>query len=262
MQEEQKRNPDEEQEENDQNRLAGKKKQKSLVVSQKQTAKKKDCEEEIRRRKALELKVKKLEALLRHQQEQLDVYLKLPEKSTEETAIQGLKEKYKFAYNSEQYPWMYNIESLKSEKQKIEWLQEWANFVIDYAKTFIIHVIDVVNLLTQQPFSDFKQNRERYLKDIMNYLATQTTIAEWIDKAKTRLRLYWRSLEEWSEKLYDYMFIIGTEIVTLIDIKNTGAQIAEGFVTLPSPDLKRIIDLLVKDKKANWIDKKSVKFCF
>ena len=168
--------------------------------------------------------------------------------------------KYKFTYDPDQYPWMYDINSVQSKEEKVEWLQEWGNFVFDYAKARSIHIIDLFTIATEPPFNAFKQNRERCLREIFDYLATQTVFAEWYNQEKTRLRIYWRSLEEWSELLYDYMYLNGVEIATLIDIKNFGDTITEGFATLPARDLKEIIEILIKNKKAVWIDKKTVKF--
>lgn len=130
---------------------------------------------------------------------------------------------------------MYDSESIKSEKEKGEWLQEWGNFIIDYAKAHLIHVLDVLRLATEPPFSEFKQNREKYLKEIFEYLASKTTFAEWYNKERTRLRVYWRSLEEWSERLYDYMYLNGTEIATLIDITNEGGSDRRGLCHIASP---------------------------
>ncbi|MHA1428279.1 MAG: hypothetical protein ACTSQI_20025 [Candidatus Helarchaeota archaeon] len=217
--------------------------------------------EEKRKRIELEKKLSELEQLNFKLQEILDTsQIKAKHRKTREEILQELKEKHKFAFNSDEYPWMYNIVSLKSEEELVEWCQEWANFLIDYAKAFLIHVVDIVNLVTEPPFTEFKQNRESYLKKIFDYLATRTTLAEWSNTEKTRLRIYWRSLEEWSEQLFDFMYLIGTEVATLFDIKTYGEEIAEGFATLPARDIIKIIDILVRNKQAAWIDKKTVKF--
>ncbi|MHA1785129.1 MAG: hypothetical protein ACTSVE_08020, partial [Candidatus Helarchaeota archaeon] len=212
-------------------------------------------EEEVLKRKELEKKVEYLEKLLLKQQEQLAIK-KSKKESSHEEIVKKLKSKHKFAYNVDRYPWMYSI----TEKDKESWLQEWSNFLFDFAKEFSIHIVDLASLSTQAPFSAFKENREKYIREIMNYLAKNTQLAEWVNNEKTRLRIYWCSLQEWSEKLHDYMFLNGLEIATLLDIKDKGKEIVKGFDTLPSKDLKKIIDILVKEKKASWINKKSVKF--
>lgn len=220
--------------------------------------------EEVKKRKELERKIIHLKNLLLKQHQKLKNIAHFQEKKekTKEEIILELKRKHKFTFNPDQYPWMYNIDSIQSEKEKVEWLQEWSNFLFDYAKAFLIHIIDIFGIATEHPFSDFKQNREKYLKEIFNYLASKTAFAEWYNKEKTRLRIYWRSLDEWSEHLYDCMYLNGIEIATLIDIKNFGEEIADGFATLQARDIKKIIDILVKNKKATWIDKKAIKFLF
>lgn len=219
-------------------------------------------EKEVKKRKELEQKVVHLKKVIEEQQEKLSQMSQISEtqEKSRETLIQELKTKYKFAYNIDRYPWMYDRSSIQSEEEGIEWFQEWGNFLFDYAKAFLIHIVDLSALVTEPPFTEFKRNREQYLKEIFTFLASKTPLAKWSNKEKTRLRIYWRSLEAWSEALYEYMYLNGTEIATLIDIKNEGEQIAAGFATLPAPDIGQIINLLIKDRKAAWIDKKTVKF--
>ncbi|NHI93153.1 MAG: hypothetical protein EAX96_11675 [Candidatus Lokiarchaeota archaeon] len=211
-------------------------------------------EEEVEKRKYLEKRVEELENKIEKLQQKLAA--KTKKQTTHDEIIEKLKKKHKFAYNPERYPWMYTI----SEKDKNSWLEEWSNFLFDFAKEFTIHIVDVAYLSTQAPFSAFKENREKYLLEIMNYLAKNTQLAMWIDTKKHRLRIYWFSLDDWGDKLLDYMFLNGEEIATLRDIKDVGKDIAKGFDTLPSDDLKKIIKILEDRKKARWIDKQTVKF--
>ncbi len=215
-------------------------------------------EAEVEKRKELEKKVEYLEKLLLKAQAQVPSE-KSKKEITKEEIIKILKEKHKFSYNEERYPWMYFI---GSEKDKESWLQEWSNFLFDFCKEFQIHIADLVSISTTPPFSAFKENREKYVQEIMNYLAKTTNLAEWINNKKTRLRIYWCSLQEWSEKLYDYMFLAGEEIATLIDLKSFGTDIAKGFESLPPNDLKKILEILKDEKKIEWIDKKTVKFIY
>jgi len=215
-------------------------------------------EAEVEKRKELEKKVEYLEKLLLKAQAQITT-VKTKKQVTNEDIINNLKDKHKFSYNAERYPWMYFI---GSEKDKESWLQEWSNFLFDFCKEFRIHIADLVHLSTVRPFSAFKENREKYIQEIMNYLAKTTNLAEWINNKKTRLRIYWRSLQEWSEKLYNYVFLAGEEIATLLDLKSYGPEISKGFDTLPPNDLKKILEILKDEKKLEWIDKKTVKFIY
>ena len=217
---------------------------------------KKLYEKEVERRKYLEKRVEELEGKIRKLEQKL--LAKTKKERTHEDIVAELQKKHKFAYNQERYPWMYSI----SEKDKQSWIQEWSNFLFDYAKEFVIHIVDLATLSTQAPFSAFKENREKYLLEIMNYLVKNTQLAVWENPKKHRLRIYWFSLDDWSDKLLNFMFLNGEEIVTLRDIKNVGKDIARGFDTLPPEDLKKIINILEDKKKAKWIDKKSVQFIY
>lgn len=177
----------------------------------------------------------------------------------EENVIENLIKTYKWAYKENLYPWMYWIPEKNTDLDS--WLEEWSNFLFDWAKEFVQHIVDLYELATKRPFNAL-QDRDLALHKIMENLARNSKFAKWINDEKTRLRIYWQSLDKWGEILYDWAFLVGEERLTLLDLREQGTQIANGFETLPAKDLKGIIDLLVKSKKAIWIDKKSFKFLF
>ena len=214
-------------------------------------------EGEVKKVKFLERKVAYLNRLVLKQRQQLSEFNAITR--DEAAIVQELRAKHKFPYNCKEYPWMYNT-NFTSKQDKLEALREWGNFLLDYAKNLLIHILDVFSLATESPFCDLQQNREQFLRDVFEYLSKNNDSVEWFDAEKTRLRIYWRSLKDWSEDLYDYMYLNGREIATLIDIKTVSDEIALGFKTLPLRDLKRVIDILVKNEQAHWIDAKTVKF--
>lgn len=185
---------------------------------------------------------------------------------TEEIIIKRLIQTYKWAYKENLYPWMYFIPDKKKDKNAWEeevelWAGEWANFLFDWCKEFLQHVVDEYDLHTKRPFNAL-EDREKCLKIIMNHLAKDSKLAKWINDEKTRLRVYWQSLEKWGDMLYDWAFLVGEERLTLLDLREMGVDIAKGFETLPAKDLREIVNILVKNNKASWIDKKSFKFNF
>ncbi|MFX0134883.1 MAG: hypothetical protein ACFFDN_14675 [Candidatus Hodarchaeota archaeon] len=185
---------------------------------------------------------------------------------TEEEIIKGLIQTYKWAYKENLFPWMYFIPEKKKDKdswqEEVEsWANEWANFLFDWSKEFLQHIVDKFDLNTKRPFNAL-EDREESLQIIMEHLAKDSKLAKWLNDEKTRLRVYWQSLEKWGEFLYDWAFLVGEERLTLLDLRELGADIARGFETLPARDLREIVNILVKNKKASWIDKKSFKLNF
>jgi len=178
---------------------------------------------------------------------------------TEEKIIQKLIKTYKWAYKENLYPWMYWIP--EKDKDIESWLDEWSDFLFDWAKEFVLHIVDLYDLATKRPFNAL-QDRDKALQKIFGNLAKNSKFARWINDEKTRLRIYWQSLDKWGDDLYDWAFLIGEERLTLLDLREMGSRISKGFETLPARDLREIVDLLVKKKKAVWIDKKSFKFLF
>lgn len=168
-----------------------------------------------------------------------------------------LKETYKWAFNENLYPWMYFY---KTDDERDKFLQEWGEFLLDYTRTHLIHIFDMISQSSESPFK-YLREREKYMREILEELA-KTDFAEWLNDEKTRLRVYWKSLDEWAEKLHNYCFWRGEEILTLIDLKEAGDEVERGFGSLPPFDIRKIIEILIKKKKVKWVDKekKTVKF--
>ena len=185
---------------------------------------------------------------------------------TEEDIIKNLIQTYKWAYKENLYPWMYFIPEKKKDKDSWEeevdsWASEWSNFLFDWCKEFLQHIVDKFDLHTKRPFNAL-EDREKSLEIIMDYLAKDSKLAKWLNDEKTRLRVYWQSLEKWGDILYDWAFLVGEERLTLLDLREMGADISKGFESLPAKDLRDIIEILVENKRASWIDKRSFKFNF
>ena len=168
--------------------------------------------------------------------------------------IKKLNETHKWAFKEKVYPWMYFY---KTKEEKTKFIQEWSDYILDYTHAYVIHTFDFLTESTKAPFK-FLREREKYLREILEELAS-TEYAEWQNDEKTRLRIYWKSLEEWSIKLFEYCYWNGLEILTLIDLKEAGEEVDRGFSTLPPRDVVRILEILIDQKKAKWIDKKEKK---
>ena len=187
-------------------------------------------------------------------------------KSIQNEEIKKIWELYNWANDPKKFGWMYWVPDKKSGvknwKENLEsWINDWSKFTIDWARVFILHIIDMYEITKEKPFVNLN-DREKALTIIFNNLVEmkrgKNQVAQWTGKEKNKIRIYWRSLEEWANLFYDWAFNGGGDIFTQIGIRKASEEIL-GFDTLPEEDLREIINILVKQKKARWIDKKLIR---
>ncbi|MEM3587381.1 MAG: hypothetical protein QXO71_08690 [Candidatus Jordarchaeaceae archaeon] len=143
-------------------------------------------------------------------------------------------------------PWMY----VKPENAKFleSWRSDWSDYILKWAKFFVIHLISITELMQKNPFDRLS---EIALRDILEYMNSRNTV-KWWDKDKTLVRIYWRSLEEWCELIYRWALKTGRLDFTLFEIMDG----KEEFSSLPAEDIKEIMKLMVKKNFAEWVGKK------
>lgn len=169
----------------------------------------------------------------------------------------GLIQKKLTAYDKllTTYPWlqeerkkfMYTMpEKNKQKNDYTSWKTEWAKILFDYARFAVLHIIYIRELNSQKPFSDFA-NREQYIIEIAEELINQKQ-AKWLSKKKEILRIYWKTLEVWSDEIYKWAYDNGKiEPVMIFELREA---IDEDFSNLPLEDLEAIFKILAKNRKA------------
>ena len=169
----------------------------------------------------------------------------------------GLIEKKLTAYENllKAYPWleeerkkfMYIMPNKKKNKNDyVSWKAEWAKVLFDYARFAVLHIIYIRKLNSQRPFSNFT-NREQYIREIAEELISQNQ-AKWISKEKKRLRIYWKTLEAWSDEIYKWCYENGKiETIMIYELREASQ---EDFSTLPLEDLEEIFKILTKNRRA------------
>ncbi|MFX0137262.1 MAG: hypothetical protein ACFFDN_26730 [Candidatus Hodarchaeota archaeon] len=169
----------------------------------------------------------------------------------------GLIEKKLTAYENllTAYPWleeerkkfMYTMPNRKENKTDyISWKIEWAKVLFDYARFAVLHIIYIRELNSQKPFLNFTK-REEYIKEIAEQLITQNQ-AKWLSKEKKRLRVYWKTLEAWSDEIYKWCYENGKiEPIMIYELREATQ---EDFSSLPLEDLEEIFKILAKNRKA------------
>lgn len=169
----------------------------------------------------------------------------------------GLIEKKITAYENlvKSYPWleeerkkfMYTMPNKKQSKNEYEsWKIEWAKVLFDYARFAVLHIIYIRELNSQKPFFNFTK-REQYVREIAEELISQNQ-AEWLSKEKKQLRIYWKTLESWSDEIYKWCYDNGKlEPIMIYELREATH---EDFSSLPLEDLEEIFKILAKNRKA------------
>ena len=209
----------------------------------------------------------KLETILSSQAGEIDnkvykqhaeqIETELQELEEEIMGEKGLIEKKLTAYEKllSAYPWleeerkkfMYTMpDKNKQNNDYTSWKTEWAKVLFDYARFAVLHIIYIRELNSEKPFSDFTK-REKYILEIAEELISQKQ-AIWLSKKKRKLRVYWKTLEVWSDDIYKWAYDNGKiEPIMIYEIREAKQ---EDFSNLPLEDLEEIFKILAKNRRA------------
>jgi len=157
-------------------------------------------------------------------------------------------------------PWRWMIPDDPELKQ--QWLITWGDFLLAFGRILNLHIIDIHEVSLVYPFTNpilKKKLSPPQMEAISEYLIKQER-AIWWDTQKTRLRLYWKTLNSFVDEIFEYSFQNGHEMVTLYDM----VKMKQSWSSLPSKDLSTIMKLLVETKMASWADseQKTIEFHF
>ena len=158
---------------------------------------------------------------------------------------------------TEDYPWleearyifMFSMPNKKVNLQDYQsWKQEWSKVLFDYARYALLHILYLRKLQSEKPFSKF-ENREKALAEIAQELVDKKQ-AEWLSKSKEKLRVYWKTLDNWAEEIYTWAKEISPlEPILIFEIRESN----QAFSTLPKEDIEKIFKLLEKEKRGKII---------
>jgi hypothetical protein len=157
-------------------------------------------------------------------------------------------------------PWRWMIPDDPELKQ--QWLITWGDFLLAFTRILNLHIIDIHEVTLVYPFTNpilKKKLSPPQMEAISEYLIEQER-AKWWDDQKTRLRLYWKTLNSFMDEIFEYSFQNGHEMITLYDM----VKMNQSWSSLPPKDLSTIMKLLVETKKASWADseRKTIEFHF
>lgn len=149
-----------------------------------------------------------------------------------------------------QSEWMYGIPPREDDRNL--WAEEWADFLLQWTEQNSVHILSLATFIAEPPFKDLR-NKVDSFKRIAKVLIDKE-VAEWTDRKKRQLRVYWKPLEDWADLLYEWALKTGK---LRLDVKSIVIQESgESFAKLPEKDLYIVLALMVEKEYAEWVDKK------
>jgi hypothetical protein len=150
----------------------------------------------------------------------------------------------------EESEWMYGIPPRDEDRSL--WAEEWSDYLLQWAEQNEVHQLSLAVFISEPPFKHLR-NKVDSFKTIAQVLIDKE-VAEWSDKKKRQLRIYWKPLEDWADIIYDWSLRTGK---LRLDVKSIVIQESrEAFARLPENDLYIVMALMVEKGYAEWIDKK------
>jgi hypothetical protein len=149
-----------------------------------------------------------------------------------------------------QSEWMYGIPPREEDREL--WAEEWADFLLLWMEHNTMHVLSLATLIAEPPFRDLRNKVDSFNK--ISKVLIDKEVAEWVDRRKRQLRVYWKPLEDWADYIYEWALKTGK---LRLDVKSIVIQESEeSFAKLPEKDLHIVLALMVEKGFAEWIDKK------
>jgi hypothetical protein len=143
-----------------------------------------------------------------------------------------------------------------------QWLHAWGDLVLSYSEALQVHLLKPREMIVSVPFKNPLVKRQLSLEQIhtVGDDLERRQLAKWWDSRKNRLRVYWLPLDEISDLIHEWALDGGRDIVTLFDLRNAD----EEWSSVPSKELRLLMEILVKTKRANWADKEheAIEFIF
>lgn len=157
-----------------------------------------------------------------------------------------------------QKPWRWMVPEEPNLKQ--QWLLTWGEFILDFSRVLNLHIIDLQEISLVYPFQNQILNKKLTLPQLIMISDHLIEIekAKWWDSEKTRLRVYWKTLNSFADDLFEFAFQNGYDMVTAYDI----VKMNQSWSDLPPSDVRVLMRLLVELKRASWADsdKKTIQF--
>lgn len=150
----------------------------------------------------------------------------------------------------EETEWMYSVPSRKEDMEL--WANEWSDYLLEWTENRKVHVLSLATFISEPPFKDLRDKVESFRK--IAEVLVDKEVAEWRDRKKRQLRIYWKPLEDWADLVYQWAIKTGK---LRLDVKSIVIQeSSEDFASLPEKDIHIVLALMVEKGLAEWVDTK------
>ncbi|KAL6072153.1 Vacuolar protein-sorting-associated protein 25 [Balamuthia mandrillaris] len=156
------------------------------------------------------------------------------------------------------FPWFhesppfYTLQPVLNTRKKQ--LELWANLVLDYCQHFRIYELGVADAAQHPLFCNTRINRRlngEALVHVFEHLV-QLGNAEWADKERTKLAIFWRTPMQWADQIYKWVNengLTGT-VMTVYELREGPAAKDQEFSGLDQGVLVKALQILEKQGKA------------
>ncbi len=173
-----------------------------------------------------------------------------PEKSLEDYAREvanRLSRQYIWIAKRGRYGFMFVVPT--SEEDIERWGAEWAGFTVDWCREMLIHIISSRTLVMLEPFNGLRPDRHKAVKIILGVLVKEE-LGRWVDESEGIVRIIWKTDEEWADEIRKWALKTGRTQFTLFKLR----EFRKDLATLPKSELRIILERLVDQKLAKWLD--------
>ncbi|XP_030756389.1 vacuolar protein-sorting-associated protein 25 [Sitophilus oryzae] len=160
-----------------------------------------------------------------------------------------------------EWPWQYNFPPFftlqLNPETRAKQFQAWKNLILDYCKKGKLYIIDVRESSHIALFNNSNINRKLDQSVIISILSElqRTGHAAPVDKSKQRWEIYWHTLDEWANMIYDCISSRGLQnsVLTLYELSQGEDVQNEEFYGIQHEVLVKALQILEKDRKCELI---------
>ena len=137
-----------------------------------------------------------------------------------------------------------------------QWLEEWGHVLLLYMTATHSYVIALRDLVNEFPFKNPLVDKTLTLDQLIlgtDYLETRKKL-QYLDPKKTRVLVYWQSVDETADELFVWALRTGHEYLSLLELVENDL-----WKTLPEEQLTIVFQILIRKRKAIWADQKEQK---
>lgn len=84
----------------------------------------------------------------------------------------------------------------------------WGNLILDYCRYYKIHELDIEESLSTSPLFNNKAINRRLNSEALRFFIKELSSrgnAKWLSKDEKRVRIVWRTSEQWGSIIYNYI---------------------------------------------------------